>query len=59
MWVVGLSAVAGCGVRLDPSYNRYAPTDGDPTVLEHAQGAVDAAGNLLDKIDQRIENAVY
>ena len=45
--------------HLDPAYNRYAPTNGDPTILRRLDHIADSAREVLDNLDERIENVVY
>lgn len=53
-------ALVGCSTRDDPAFNPYTPgNNGDPTLLEHAQQAVDRVGEALDNLDARLENTVY
>ncbi len=54
-----VSTIAGCSLRDDHRYNRYAPTDGDPTVLQRTDALMQAAQDALDNVDRRIENVVY
>jgi hypothetical protein len=49
----------GCGTGHRWHFNPYAPNNGDPTVLQRVQGAVDAADKALDNLDQLQENMVY
>jgi hypothetical protein len=51
--------LAGCATRDDAAFNPYAPGNGDPTLLEHAEQAVDRVGEALDNLDARLENTVY
>jgi hypothetical protein len=52
-------AGGGCSVRNDPGYNRYAPADGDATIMERLEHAMDRATEAVDNADRRMENAVY
>ena len=49
----------GCATRDDANYNPYASPRGEPTVLERGDALMDAAADLLDDLDERLENAVY
>lgn len=55
---VALIVAAGCSTRDDPTYNRYCPANGDPTVLELGEGAMDLAGDALDNLDERLDNVI-
>jgi hypothetical protein len=61
-WSIGvgtlLFVLAGCSLRDDPSYNRYAPNNGDPTLLQRAERLVDSAEDALDNGQQRLENVL-
>jgi len=50
---------AGCAVRDDPAFHRYAPAGGDPTALQRAEAAVGSLEQALEDLDARMENALY
>ena len=61
LWLGGaalLAAVAGCSLRDDPHYNRFSPTGGDPTVMQHAERLMQAAETGLDNAERRVENII-
>jgi hypothetical protein len=53
-----LLTVAGCSLRNDPHYNRFAPTADRPAVLKRADGLVTSAEHALDNAEQRVENII-
>ena len=54
-----LMSAAGCSTRNDVAFNPYAPANGDPTLMERAQQAVDTVGEALDNLGARLENTVH
>jgi hypothetical protein len=50
---------SGCSTTQDPHYNRWAPTEGRPTLLRQVERGPDALGEALDNLDERVENAAY
>ncbi len=60
---VGLLAVAaavllsGC-LRDDPTYNRFSPRGGDPTVLQAGEAVLDAADEGLDEVQRVVDDLV-
>jgi hypothetical protein len=45
--------------RTDPSYNRYCPNNGDPTLLERGESCIDTAEEILNNVDERAEQKLF
>ena len=63
LWHGGLALLitlpaAGCSLRDDPGYNRFAPRDDQPHVTQRADHVMDAAGHALDNAQHRVENII-
>ena len=56
--VVTACALTGCATRDDPRFNRYRAPDTAATLMQRADRVMDAAGQLLDNLDARMENAI-
>lgn len=57
--LIGAMISAGCTTRDDVHFNRYAPANGDATLLESADDCVDGAEWLVRDLDARLEHGVY
>jgi hypothetical protein len=53
-----LGSAAGCSLRNDPHYNRYAPQHDQLRLTHRADQAMNAAEHGLDNARQRIENII-
>ena len=52
--------LAGCtSTRDDVTFNPYRSNDGDPSLLQSADGLMEGAEEWLGDLDLRIEHAVY
>jgi len=51
-------SMSGCNLRDEPGYNRYAPTNGEPTPVKRAEGLMNLAGRALDSLDEVIDNTI-
>jgi hypothetical protein len=49
---------AGCSLRDDPSYNRFAPRDDQPHVTQRADHVMNAGQRALDNARQHAENII-
>ncbi len=59
--LVALLAVLlpACTTRDDVHFNRYAPANGDPTLLQAADSCTDQAEWLVRDLDTRLEHGLY
>ncbi len=53
-----LLTTPGCATRNDPHYNRYAPHNGRPTVLDRGEHCLDYAADRVDDLEERFDNLV-
>ncbi len=51
-------ALCGCSTRNDIHFNPYRAPDTSPTIMQRAEQIMDAAGDLLDNLDVRMENVI-
>ncbi len=51
-------ALTGCSTRNDTHFNPYRTPGSAATVMQRADSIMDAAEQLLDNLDARIENAI-
>ncbi len=51
-------ALCGCSTRNDIHFNPYRTPDTSPTIMQRAEQIMDAAGDLLDNLDVRMENVI-
>jgi hypothetical protein len=56
--LAALLTLAGCSLRNDPHYNRFAPAGDQPALLKRADGLVTSAEHALDNAEQRVENII-
>lgn len=50
--------LCGCSTRNDIHFNPYRAPDTSPTIMQRADQIMDAAGDLLDNLDRRMENVI-
>ncbi len=51
-------ALTGCSTRNDTHFNPYRTPGSAATVMQRADSIMDAAEDLLDNLDARVENAI-
>ncbi|MFH1747951.1 MAG: hypothetical protein ABIG44_13025 [Planctomycetota bacterium] len=59
--IVGLvlCVSTGCALNDNPAFHRHTPVNRDPTLLEHAEHAVDQLSRSLDNLDAQMEHRIY
>lgn len=50
--------LGGCSTRNDIHFNVYRASDTSATIMQRADQIMDAAGDLLDNLDVRMENVI-
>lgn len=50
--------LCGCSTRNDIHFNLYRTPDTSPAIMQRAERIMDAAGDLLDNLDVRMENVI-
>ena len=53
-----ISTFCGCSTGNDTHFNAYRAADTSPTLMQRAEQFMDAAGDLLDNLDVRMENVI-
>ncbi len=56
--VSAVFALTGCSTRNDTHFNPYRTPGSAATVMQRADRIMDAAEDLLDNLDARMENAI-